>query len=102
MSPPGGPRRPYQWCPRPGPAQQYPLPPPEHFGDNAKHAKANKQEPEFHKRRDANACFACLVKKVKYDTHHLDCPQHGLKASMERRVDPKHRVKGAALPGAAF
>ena len=77
-----------------------PLPPPEYFGANAAHANANKQE--FWKRKDCQACFACPVTRVKYDTHHLNCPQHGLKASTAKRTDPKHRVKGAALPGAAF
>ena len=77
-----------------------PLPPPEYFGANATHAKANKEE--FHKRRTSNACFACLVSKVKYNTHHLNCTQHGLTASMAKRLDPDLRVKGVALPGAPF
>lgn len=77
-----------------------PLPPPEYFGANTTHAQENKKE--FAKRRNTNACFACLVSKVRYDLHHMDCPQHGLKAPKDKRVDPKLRVKGSALPGQSF
>ena len=72
-----------------------PLLPPEYFGANATHGPPNTKE--FNKGRQHNACFACLQKFVKYDTHHL-----ATKASLVKRIDPFLRVKGAALPGAAF
>jgi hypothetical protein len=67
-------------------------PPPEFNGSNERHASANKAE--FEKRKMCGACFACLNSKVKYDVFHLDCPQHGSRATPKQRTEKAFCVPG--------
>jgi hypothetical protein len=75
------------------------LPPPEYNGSNDEHAAANKAE--FEKRKMCGACFACLNSRVKYDLFHLDCPQHGRRATPKQRAEKAFCVPGT-IPGKHF
>ena len=75
------------------------LPPPEYNGSNDEHAAANKAE--FEKRKLCGACFACLNSRVKYDLFHLDCPQHGRRATPKQRAEKAFCVPGT-IPGKHF
>ncbi len=73
--------------------------PPAYNGSNDKHEAANKAE--FEKRKLCGARFACLNRLVRYDLFHLDCPQHGRRATPQQRADRASRVPGT-IPGKAF
>ncbi len=45
------------------------------------------QRAELEKRRLSGACYACLNKLVQYDLFHLECPQHGRRATHKQRTD---------------
>ena len=73
--------------------------PPEYFGPNPLHEAANRTEHE--KRRVSGACYACLNGRVQYGVFHLDCEQHGRRATNQQRTDPSLRVPGA-IPSKHF
>ena len=72
---------------------------PEYYGPNSLHEAANRAELE--KRRLSGACYACLNKLVQYDLFHLDCLQHGRRATHKQRTDKAFCVPGA-IPSKHF
>ena len=74
-------------------------PPPEYYGSNSQHEAANRAELE--KRRLSGACYACLNSRVQYDLFHLECPQHGRRATHKQRTDKALCVPGA-IPSKHF
>ncbi len=57
---------------------------PEYYGSNNLHEAANCAKLE--KRRLCGACYACLNGRVKYYLLHLDCLQHGRRATHKQRT----------------
>jgi hypothetical protein len=72
---------------------------PEYYGSNDVHDAANCAELE--KPRLCGACYACLNGRVKYDLFHLDCLQHGRRATHKQRMDKAFSVPGA-IPSKHF
>ena len=56
---------------------------------------------ELEQRRLSGACYACLNKLVQYDLFHLECPQHGRRATHKQRTDKALCVPGA-IPSKHF
>ena len=56
---------------------------------------------EFEKRKLLGVCFACHNNRVKYDEFHLNCSQHGSRATTKQRTDPNLRVPGS-IPSKYF
>jgi hypothetical protein len=79
--------------------ERAPIPAPEYHGPNAQNAAAN--QAEWEKRKLCGACYACLNSRVNYDLFHLDCSQHGRRATPKQRADKALRVPGT-IPGKAF
>ena len=73
-----------------------PMPPPEYCGSNTQHLEANKKR--FLARQDKGECFACPEGELQHGVNFLHCKQHGREASTRQRLDPAHRVTGAAMP----